>query len=129
MSYGCDPLFGEVCSSNTTIGNTTINITVSNGTGINIGGIDPTISSDAFAYVLHDTYNAVYGLVQVVMAAYGFALYYYENQARSSISLPAVIYVTSFFFMGIFGFNSLIFIANYLFDLKGGFLHEIFAKS
>ena len=64
------------------------------------------------------------------MAAYGFALYWYERRARGYYrSLPIQMLITSFYYMAVFGANSAIFAANYFYDLKGGLLHLIFAKS
>ena len=59
-------------------------MTISNGTNITIGGIDSTITAEALAYVTSDVYNAIYGLTQVSMAAYGFALFYFEIRDRRS---------------------------------------------
>ena len=77
--------------------------------------------------VLNDTYNAVYGLTQLVIALYGFALFYFERyQFKSSLDVLSIV---AFYIMGFFGLNSLVFVANYFYDLKGGWLHLIFAKS
>ena len=83
------------------------------------------------SFVLKDTYNSVYGLTQIAVALYGFALYYFEKNARggSFRSLPGLLTVVSFYIMGFFGLNSLVFVGNYFYDLRGGFLHLIFAKS
>ena len=80
------------------------------------------------SFVLKDTYNSVYGLTQIAFALYGFALFYFERNVRGG-SLPGLLTVVSFYIMGFFGLNSLVFVGNYFYDLKGGLLHLIFAKS
>ena len=79
--------------------------------------------------MLNDTYNTLYALSQVALALYGIAMFYFENKtSRNGISFNGIaaiaIYITT-----VFGFNSLIYIGNYFYDLKGGLLHMIFAKS
>ncbi len=81
------------------------------------------------ALVLNDTYNTLYALTQIAFALYGIAIFYFEDRTRrlgvSFNGIAAVaIYTTT-----VFGFNSLIYIGNYFYDLKGGLLHMIFAKS
>ena len=93
------------------------------GTSVNISGVNATISAEALAFLQSDIYNAGYGLVQIAMAVYGFAVYWYEKQERGTKSLPIQLLVSAFYYMGYFGINGGIFVANYLFDLKGGLLH------
>ena len=83
------------------------------------------------SFVLKDTFNTVYGLTQIAFALYGYALFYFEKNARSGSlrSLPGLLTGVSFYIMGFFGLNSLLFVANYFYDLKGGLLHLLFAKS
>ena len=79
--------------------------------------------------VLQDTYNTVYAGSQLALALYGFATYYYEkNNPRKGASFTELNILT-FFIMGFFGFNSLVYAGNYFYDLKGGLLHRIFAYS